>query len=126
MSTTPDGRKATPAPRKGQGPEKIDRDESSRRMRTRFQGPEFERESDSVERVIAAAWENYTHSRKSPHTRKAGAAYADPDYDLAVEWIEAREAIDAAQREHADAARPPRILVICASPRNDKTCPGEN
>jgi multimeric flavodoxin WrbA len=44
---------------------------------------------------------------------------------LSVEWLATRDAIRAAQSAQAEATRPARILLICASPRNDKTCPGE-
>ncbi|MCR5878578.1 hypothetical protein [Phenylobacterium sp. J367] len=43
-------------------------------------------------------------------TRKAGPGFADPDYDLSVDWLAAREAIQAAQARHDDKAGPP-----CAS-----------
>ena len=35
--------------------------------------------------------------RKAPVTRKAGAGYADPAYDLAVEWLDTKARLDAAQ-----------------------------
>jgi multimeric flavodoxin WrbA len=66
----------------------------------------------------------YAHARKSPRTRKAGSAFADPDYDLSLDWIAAREAVEAAQRRH-DAAGVSRVLLINASPRSEHTCPGE-
>jgi len=58
-------------------------------------------------------------------TPKAGKNYADPDYDLSVDWIRARQAIDAAQSRHSDQAKPPRILLVNGSPRSEHTCPGE-
>ena len=59
--------------------------------------PRLERELDAI---IAAAWDAYSHSRKAPVTRKAGSGFADPDYDIAVDWLDARDAI------HAGAATP--------------------
>jgi multimeric flavodoxin WrbA len=115
----------TPTPRKGQGPDELDKQEFARRMRLHFQDPAFARTGDAVDRIIEAAWDGYSHSRKSPNTRKAGPEFADPNYDLAVEWLEARAAIVEAEKQHRDANRKNRILVVCASPRNDKTCPGE-
>ena len=41
--------------------------------------------------IIAAAWEAYIHSRKSPVTRRAGSDFADPDCEIAVDWLAARE-----------------------------------
>ena len=118
-------KRALPQTRKGQGPAELDRAEFARRLRLHFADPAFDRDGDAIERVIADAWDGYVHSRKSPRTRKAGPGFADPGYDLSTDWIETRDAIDAAAARHADAARPRRILVICGSPRNDRTCPGE-
>jgi len=67
----------------------------------------------------------YSNSRKSPVTRKAGPDFADPDYDLAVDWLVARDAIEEAQQRHDDPNERPRILVINGSSRNEHTCPGE-
>ena len=58
-------------------------------------------------------------------TRKAGAGFADPDYDLSVEWLETRDRVRAAQARQREASTPSRALVIVGSPRNDGTCPGE-
>jgi len=55
----------------------------------------------------------------------AGAAFADPDYDLALDWLKAAEAIRDAQRAHDDARGPHRVLLINGSSRSDQTCPGE-
>ncbi|HET7924642.1 MAG TPA: NAD(P)H-dependent oxidoreductase, partial [Rhodanobacteraceae bacterium] len=117
--------RALPEIRKGQGPEQLDRAEFERRMRRHFADPIFGRDEDALARLIADAWDGYANSRKSPRTRKAGSGFADPDYDLSTDWLETRAAIDAAAKRHGDATRPRRILVICGSPRNDKTCPGE-
>jgi len=42
-----------------------------------------------------------------------------------VDWIEAKEKVDEAKKIHDDPMGPSRILLICASDRNDMTCPGE-
>jgi multimeric flavodoxin WrbA len=60
------------------------------------------------------------------HTQKAGPGYADPDYDLSVEWIEASHRIKEAERRQKDAASPPRILLINGAARSEHTCPGES
>jgi multimeric flavodoxin WrbA len=89
----------------------------------RFCDPKFDRQE--IMRLEPIAWDGYEKARKSPVTRKAGHDFADPDYDLSVEWLATRAAIDAAKAQHEDAGAADRILLICASPRNDKTCPGE-
>jgi multimeric flavodoxin WrbA len=118
-------RRALPRIRKGQGPPQLSRVEFERRMRRHFADPVFERDDDALARIVAGAWDGYANSRKSPRTRKAGPGFADPEYELSIDWIEAQAAILAASAQHDDAARPRRILVICGSPRNDMTCPGE-
>ncbi len=51
---------------------------------------------EELRRITAVAWDGYRNSRKAPITQKAGPGYADPDYDLAVEWVAAKAAIDKA------------------------------
>lgn len=115
----------TPDVRKGMPPVKLSREEFERRYRRRFADPEFAPLERELDAIIAAAWDAYSHSRKAPITRKAGAGFADPDYEIAVDWLAAREAILQAQRAHDDASTPPRILVINASPRSEHSCPSE-
>src|ERR1039458_4599877 len=43
------------------------------------------------------AWQAYIEGRKATFTQKAGPGYADPDYDLSVEWIATKQRIDEAQ-----------------------------
>jgi len=114
-----------PTVRKGQAPGKLDRAEFGRRFRNQFVDPAFRVEDQAIERLEAIAWDTYTHGRKAPLTRKAGSGYADPEYELSVDWLQARERIENARRVWADRATPSRVLVICGSPRNDGTCPGE-
>jgi multimeric flavodoxin WrbA len=111
--------------RKGQAPAKLQRVEFTRRFRESFFDPAFRSEDEAIARLEQIAWDAYVDGRKAPLTRKAGAGYADPDYDLSVEWIAARERIDAARKAWSDPASPTRALVICGSPRNDGSCPGE-
>jgi hypothetical protein len=62
--------------------------------------PAFEPLEKEIRALSAAAWDGYINSRKSPRTQKAGPGFADPDYDLAIDWINARDAIASAQRRH--------------------------
>ncbi|MEH2483209.1 multimeric flavodoxin WrbA [Nitrobacteraceae bacterium AZCC 2146] len=68
---------------------------------------------------------SYSHSRKTPVTRKAGPGYADPEYEISVDWLAASDAIRAAQRRHDNEGEPARILIINGSSRSEHTCPGE-
>jgi multimeric flavodoxin WrbA len=112
-------------PRKGTPDPRLSEDEFRRRYLEQFQDPAFDSLVGQLSQIVDAAWDAYSHHRKAPRTRKAGPGFADPDYDLAVDWIAAREAITAAGRRHADPDRPARILLISASSRSEHTCPGE-
>ena len=56
---------------------------------------------------------------------KATTMFADPDFELPIEWLEAREQIRLAEQHHRDRASRSRAILICASARSDETCPGE-
>ena len=114
-----------PEPRKGMPSPRLPEEEFKRRFRTQFPDPAFEPLEAELARITHAAWDAYEHSRKSPHTRKAGAEFADPDYDLAVDWQNAHEAVRKAQLRHEDKNRPASILLINSSSRSEHTCPGE-
>ena len=114
-----------PLIRKGQAPDKLQRAAFGERFREAFADPAFEAHRDAVERLEEVAWQAYDEGRKAPVTRKAGPGYADPDYDLSVDWIEARARIEAAGLRQAHPATPSRVLAIVGSARNDGSCPGE-
>lgn len=115
----------TPEPRKGTPDPTLSEDAFRKRFLSQFQDPAFGPLSAELARIADAAWEAYSRYRKSPNTRKAGPGFADPDFDLAVDWIAAREAIEAAQKRHEDSEGPARFLLITASSRSEHTCPGE-
>ncbi len=94
--------------RKGMPSVELSREEFEKRYRSRFADPAFEPLRRELDAFTAAAWDAYSNSRKAPLTRKAGPGFADPDYDLSVDWLAAREAILAAQRRHDDAGETPR------------------
>ena len=111
--------------RKGQAPATLSRSIFHERFMQSFMDPAFRAEDDAISRVEAIAWEAYQEGRKAPVTRKAGPGYADPDYELSVEWLATKDRIDQAQVAWKDPATPSRVLLICGSSRNDGTCPGE-
>src|SRR6476659_5068840 len=111
--------------RKGMTSVELSREEFEKRYRSRFVDPAFAPLQRELDAITAAAWDSYSNYRKAPVTRKAGPGFADPNYDLSVDWLAARDAILAAQRRHDDASETPRILVINGSSRSDQTCPGE-
>jgi multimeric flavodoxin WrbA len=111
--------------RKGMPSVQLGKDEFIRRFRARFYDPEFDALKPELDKIGETAWKAYEASRKSPRTRRAGAGYADPDYELSLEWLEARQAIEDAERRQKDPKSPSRILLINGSSRSDQTCPGE-
>jgi multimeric flavodoxin WrbA len=114
-----------PAVRKGQGDVKLTRDEFERRLRERFHDPAFGAVDREISAIVEVAWQAYDEYRKSPRTRKAGPGFADPDFELPVEWLETRERIEEAARGHQDLSKPGRVLLVCGAARHDQTCPGE-
>jgi multimeric flavodoxin WrbA len=112
-------------PRKGMPSPRLSEEEFKRRFRSQFQDPAFDSLSGDLQRIAAAAWDGYSNSRKSPRTRKAGAGFSDPDYDLAIDWIGAHEAVQRAQQQYEDRTTRARFLLINCSSRNEHTCPGE-
>jgi multimeric flavodoxin WrbA len=117
--------KDAPDPRKGMPSVELDQAEFHRRFLSQFIDPAFEPLKDELDKVAAAAWDGYANSRKSPRTQKAGPGFADPDYELAEDWRQAKEDIAHAQREHDDPDQPPCILIVNGSSRSEHTCPGE-
>jgi len=111
--------------RKGQAPGQLSRAEFGERYQASFRDPAFQAEKDALVRIEEIAWLAYKAERKAPITRKAGPGYADPGYDLSVDWLAAKDAIAAAQAAQADPASPSRVLVVIGSSRNDGSCPGE-
>jgi multimeric flavodoxin WrbA len=111
--------------RKGQGSTKLTKEEFKRRLKERFYDPAFDAVSAEIDRIADAAWVNYDEYHKSPRTRPAGPEFAHPEYELPVEWLETRARIKEAEAQQRKPGGPSRLLLICASPRTDDTCPGE-
>jgi len=111
--------------RKGQAPPPLERPIFHRRFMQTFLDPAFRSEDGALARLEEIAWQAYTEGRKAPVTEKAGAGFADPEYDLSVEWRATRDRLLAAQREWALPGTRSRALLVCGSSRNDGTCPGE-
>jgi len=109
----------------GQAPAQLARVEFRSRFEQSFRDPAFSKESDALSRIEAIAWDAYSDSRKAPVTRKAGKGYADPDYDLSVEWVETRARLKRAEVTHRNSKTKSRVLLIVGAARNDGSCPGE-
>ncbi|MEK9282861.1 flavodoxin family protein [Bradyrhizobium sp. ISRA442] len=114
-----------PDVRKGMPPVKLSREEFANRYKRQFADPIFAPLQRELDRIIAAAWDACSHSRKAPITQKAGAGFADPGYEIALDWLAAHTAVLEAQQRHDDANEAPRVLIINGAARSEHTCPGE-
>ena len=103
----------------------LTREQFSQRMQQQFSDPAFDGIRSDVDRIIEAAWQGYSNYRKAPHTQPAGPGYADPTYQLSVEWTEASRRVKEAERRQKDPASPSRILLINGAARSEHSCPGE-
>ena len=103
----------------------LPREQFRARFLQAFYDPAYDAESEAIARLEAIAWDAYQHGRKAPRTQKAGPGFADPDYDLSIEWKAARDRLVAAQERWEDPASRSRVLLVCCASRNDGSCPGE-
>jgi multimeric flavodoxin WrbA len=115
----------TPEPRKGMPDPKLTQAEFRARYLQQFTDPAFRPLDAELERIVQVAWDAYDNHRKAPITRKAGPEFADPDYDMSVDWLASRDAILEAQARHEDKDGPKRFLIVNCSSRSEHTCPGE-
>ena len=82
-----------PEPRKGMPSPRLEEREFKERFRAQFRDQEYDALAVELDRITQAAWDAYEHSRKSPRTRKAGPGFADPEYELGIDWIAAHEGL---------------------------------
>ncbi len=115
----------TVLPRKGMPDPGLTQTAFIERFKAQYQDPAFDAVADQMDAVAKVAWDGYINYRKAPRTQKAGAGYANPDYELSLDWIAAKDAIEAAQAQHDEKGGPARFLLINASSRSEHTCPGE-
>ena len=103
----------------------LDKAEFKRRFQERFYDPDFKSLSGEIDKIAETAWSTYDEYHKSPRVTKAGREFADPDYDISIEWLATRASIQAAERRQKNRKSPSRVLIVNGSSRSDKTCPGE-
>jgi multimeric flavodoxin WrbA len=111
--------------RKGMPSVALNKVEFTERFKARYYDPVFSDNAKEIEALLPAAWTSYHDYHKSPRTRKAGKGFADPSYDLSVEWLAAHESVQAAERARRNPRSRSRILIINGSMRSDQSCPGE-
>jgi multimeric flavodoxin WrbA len=113
------------AVRKGQWPGQMSREVFHAHFQRSFIDPAYDAERGAIARLEEIAWDAYVNGRKAPKTEKAGEGFADPNYDLSVEWRKTRDALIAAETRQKDKNATSRVLIIIGAGRNDGTCPGE-
>ncbi len=111
--------------RTGQAPAPLTRAQFSERFNGRFYDPAFDAERAAIARLEAIAWDAVQQGRKAPITQPAGSEFADPSYEISVQWLETRKRLRLAQQRWSESATPSQVLLVCGSARNDGTCPGE-
>ena len=116
---------AKPRVVKGMPSVELTREEFGRRFRERHYDRAFDSVASELDAVLDVAWKNYIEYHKSPRKRQAGEGFADPDYELPIEWLAARDAVRDAERRQKDPQSASRILLINGSARTDQSCPGE-
>jgi multimeric flavodoxin WrbA len=103
----------------------LTKDQFRERFFAKFYDPAFDTVKAELEKVFEKSWDGYIAYRKSPRKQKAGKDFAEPDFQLPVEWLKARAAIQAAEARQKDPKSPTRILIVNGSTRSEHTCPGE-
>ena len=103
----------------------LTREEFRERFFARFYDPAFDDVKPELERILERAWDGYLQYRKSPRTRPAGAEFADPAFELPIEWLTTRSEIHEAQKRNRDPKSASRILIVSGATRSEHTCPGE-
>jgi multimeric flavodoxin WrbA len=111
--------------RTGQAPPPLDEAAFRERFGAAFADPTFVQEAGLLDRVATVAWKNYRAGRKAPVTRPAGKGFADPTYQLSVEWSGTRGRLLRADALQRRPGTPSRVLVVAGAARNDGSCPGE-
>jgi hypothetical protein len=84
-----DSKMSEVTPRKGMPSPRLSESEFRRRFLDQFADPAYGPLAAELDKIAGAAWDAYDHSRKAPRTRKAGGAFADPNYDLSLDWLAA-------------------------------------
>ena len=110
---------ATPHVRKLEPYVLLTKEQFRERFFARFYDPAFDAVRAELDKVCDVAWDGYVNYRKAPRTRAAGPGYADPTYELSLQWLEAKQHIDDAKARFEDPSNPSRILVVNGSTRSE-------
>src|SRR5438552_18759518 len=100
-----------PKVRTGQTLTKLTKEEYLKRWRQRFYDPAFLSKNADLDAIAEIAWGAYADDRNSPRSSKAGPGFADPEYELSVEWLEARQSVVAAENSKESYAYASSVLL---------------
>src|SRR5665213_2914314 len=92
---------------KGMPAVKLARAEFERRYRSRYLDPAFKPLQKELDAIVSAAWQ----PQITEHT-ESRSGFADPNYDIAIDWLKARDAIHDARQRHDARDVKPRILIV--------------
>jgi hypothetical protein len=104
----------------------LTREQFRERFFERFYDPAFDGVKAELEKICEISWDGYIQYRKSPRAQAAGAEFSDPAFKLPVEWLQARAAIQQAEKKQRDASFPSRILIVSGSTRSEHSCPARS
>src|SRR5687768_2848109 len=116
---------AKPAVRKQAKYVPLTREQLRERVYARYHDPAPDKVRPELEKVLEVASDGYIEYRKSPRAQSAGPGFVNPQQKLAVEWLETRTAVRAAEKRQKDPKSRSRILIVSGSTRSEHTCPGE-
>jgi hypothetical protein len=68
-------------------------------------------EREAITRLEAIAWDALQEGRKAPRTQVAGGGFANPTYELSVQWLDTHGRLKAAQKQWAIACRAAQPLT---------------
>jgi hypothetical protein len=99
--------------RKGMPPRKLDRASFQEQFLSAFIDPSFDPLPREPKTVADAAWVAYFEQPEISVDPQRGTRIHHPDYELAVDWLGARDAIRQAEPDHTRG--PARILLVNGS-----------
>ena len=88
--------------RTGQVPAPLTREQFHERYLLGFYDPAFAGEHEAIARLEEIAWQAMQEGRKAPITRVAGRGFADPTYEISVQWLDTRKRLRLAQKRWQD------------------------
>jgi len=111
--------------RTGQASTRLSREEFEARYRAQFFDPAFEAVRGEVDRITRSHGRAY--GKRAAKVRYAesgpGVCRSDAEFIRGMAGDEARDRGGGTEQKRTGG--PSRVLVICASPRTDETCPSE-